>query len=196
MRAIMLRGPLSAATCTVALLVGGQANAAEGMPQLAFGSVLLQAQVVWLAIIFVVLYLLLSRWALPMVGSVLEQRAATISADLETARRSKAEADAAVAELTRATRDAHAGAQAEIAQAVANAKTAAEAQNAVVNQKLDAQIAAAEQRIGQARAAAMGALEQVASETANTVVTRLTGTAINRDAVNRAVADVLAARAA
>jgi hypothetical protein len=41
----------------------------------------------------------------------------------------------------------------------------------------------------------MGALGQVATETAQAVVSRLTGGVIGRDAVDRAVADALAARA-
>ena len=182
------------AAAVPALLAAWPAAAGEGMPQLAFGNPLLLAQVVWLAIIFFTLYLLLSRWALPQVGSLLEMRAATIGTDLDAARGAKLEADAAVAELTKATREAHAGAQAQIAQAVADAKAAADAEAARQNAKLDAQLAAAEQRIGQARAAAVGALGQVASETAHAVVSRLTGTSIAPDAVDQAVAGALAAR--
>jgi F-type H+-transporting ATPase subunit b len=178
-----------------ALLAGHAALAAEGMPQLNFATPLTLAQVVWLGIIFVALYVLLSRWALPQVASVLEMRAATIGADLDTARAAKAQADAAVAELTQATQAAHAGAQAEIAQAVAAAKADADARAASQNAKLDAMLAEAEQRIGAARAAAMGALQQVATDTARAVVARLTGTAIAPDAVDRAVAATLATRA-
>lgn len=184
------------AVAVVPLLAARQAMAAEGMPQLNFANPLLLAQVVWLGIIFLALYLLLSRWALPQVGSLLEMRAATISTDLDAARGAKLEADAAVAELTRATREAHAGAQAQIAKAIADAKAAADAEAARQNAKLDAQLAEAEHRIGQARAAAVGALGQVAGETAHAVVSRLTGTSIDRDAVDRAVAEALAARAA
>jgi F-type H+-transporting ATPase subunit b len=165
------------------------------MPQLDFGNPLLLAQVVWLAIIFLVLYMLLSRWALPQVGAVLEHRAETIATDLDAARRAKEQADAAVAELTRATREAHAGAQAEIAAAVASAKTKADAQAADLNAKLDAQIAAAEQRIAAAQASALGALEQVAIETAREVVGRLIGSSLDPALVPQAVAGVLAARA-
>lgn len=177
------------------LLACGPARAAEGMPQLNFANPLLQAHVVWLALIFLALYLLLSRWALPQVAGVLEHRAATIGAELDAARGAKGEADGAVAELTRATREARADAQARIAQAVANAKAAADAESVGLNARLDTQIAAAEQRIAQARASALGALEQVATDTARVVVSRLTGTAIGGDTVDRAVASVLAARA-
>jgi F-type H+-transporting ATPase subunit b len=194
------RTPGALAVCGLAggwlLLSSAPAWAEKGMPQLDFGNPLTIAQVVWLAIIFFALYLLLSNWALPKVASVLEMRAGAIAGDLDAARAAKAEADAAVAELTHATREAQARAQAEIAQAVATAKAAADKDAAVLNAKLDAQIREAEQRIAAARTAALGALEQVASDTAREVVSRLTGTAIAPANVNRAVAAVLAARAA
>ena len=176
------------------LLAAAPARAAEGMPQLDFGNPLLRAQVVWLVLIFLALYLLLSRWALPQVGAVLEKRAAAIATDLDAARHAKEQADHAVDELTRATREAHAGAQTEIAQAIAGAKAAADAQAAELNARLDAQIAAAEQRIAQARAEALGALEQVAIDTANVVVARLIGAPIDHALVPAAVAGVLATR--
>lgn len=165
-----------------------------GMPQLDFANPLTTAQVVWLAIIFVVLYLLLSRWALPQVGAVLEMRASRIQADLQAAHAAKASADAAVAELTAATRDAQATAQAEINTAVNAANQAAAAQAASLNARLEKQLAEAEQRIAAARASAMGALRNVATDTASAVVTRLVGSAPAAGSVEQAVDAALAAR--
>jgi len=195
---------LKAAVSTVALtgfgLLASVAHAAEGkkggMPQLHFDNPLTISQVVWGAIMLVVLYLLLSRWALPKVGEVLEMRAAKIQGDLEAAHSAKASADAAVAELTEATRQAQATAQAEIAGAVAAAKDAAATQAATLNARLDAQLAEAEQRITAARGAAMGALRTVAVDTANAVVTRLVGQPPAGGAVEHAVDAALAARQA
>lgn len=178
-----------------ALLLLPAAAHAEGMPQLDFTTPLTTSQVVWGAIIFIVLYVLLSRWGLPQVSDVLDARAARVTSDLDAARRAKDEADKAVDELTRATREAHAGAQAQIANAVAEAKAAAEAQAAEINARLEAQIANAEQRIEAARTAALAALEQVAVDTTNAVVTRLVGVPANPQAVPAAVGAVLAARA-
>ena len=185
-------------------LLGGMslfsvAQAAEkkgGMPQLDFANPLTIAQVVWLAIIFAVLYLLLSRWALPQVGAVLEQRANRIQGDLEAAKSAKASADAAVVELTAATRQAQATAQAELAGAVAAASEAAAAQAATLNARLDKQLADAEGRINAARAAAVGALRSVATDTAVAVVTRLVGIAPSAGSVEHAVDAALAARRA
>lgn len=165
-----------------------------GMPQLDFANPLTTAQVVWLAIIFIVLYLLLSRWALPQVAAVLEMRANRIQADLVAAQAAKTSADAAVAELTAATREAQASATAEINSAVDAANQAAAAQAASLNARLEKQLAEAEQRIAAARAAAMGALRNVATDTAAAVVTRLVGSAPAPGAVEQAVDAALAAR--
>jgi F-type H+-transporting ATPase subunit b len=167
---------------------------AEGMPQLDFKNPLTISQVVWLAIIFAILYQLLARWALPQVAAVLEARAEAISRDLEAAHQAKGESDAAVASLTAATQKAQAAAQAEIAGAVAAAKEVTASQSAQMHARLDAQLAAAEQRIDAARVGAMGALRQVAAETADVMVTRLTGRAGSAGAVAAAVEVAMAAR--
>lgn len=176
------------------------ADAAEkkgGMPQLDFvGNPLTTSQVVWMAIIVVVLYLLLSRWALPQVAAVLEQRASRIQSDLAAAQTAKTSADAAVAELTATTRQAQATAQAEIASAVATANEAAASQAATLNARLEKQLTEAEQRITAARTAAMGALRNVATDTAAAVVTRLVGSAPAAASVEQAVDAALAARRA
>ncbi len=178
----------------LAVLLSAAAPQKEGMPQLDFANPLTVSQVVWGAIIFALLYVLLARWALPKVGTVVEARAASIAGDLEAARHAKAEADHAVAEVTAATRQARADAQTAIAAATQQAKADAAVQSAEMNQRLDAQLAEAEGRIGEARVAAMGALRQVAGEAATAVVTRLTGKAPDTEAVDRAVGGLVAAR--
>jgi F-type H+-transporting ATPase subunit b len=167
---------------------------AEGMPQLDFTTPLTISQVVWGTIIFVVLYILLSRTGLPMVESVLEERAAKISKDLDEARAAKAMADAGMMEADQATVKARAESQSAINAALDEAKKAAAAQAEVLNARLEQQLHDSEAQIGQARSAAMSALRQVATETAATVVTRLTGTAPDAGRLDGAIGSALAAR--
>lgn len=164
------------------------------MPQLDFSNPMTIAQVVWMALIFGGLYMLLARWALPQVADVVDARAQRIAADLDTARAAKAQSDAAIAEITEAGRRANAEAQAAIGAPIAQAKSEALEQSRAADERLAGQLEDAERRIAEARASAMGALRQVAQETASAVVTRLTGQPANDDVVEKAVDSAMAAR--
>ncbi len=163
------------------------------MPQLDFGNPLMIAQIVWLLIIFGLLYYVLSTYALPRVESVLVERQSRIAADLEAAQAAKSEADAAMAAHREATAKARAEAQAAIANAVQGAQAEAQARTEALNARLNGQIAEAEARIAAARDSAMGALRQVSAETAESLVSKLTGRA-DRGAVDAAVDRALSAR--
>jgi len=169
---------------------------ADGLPQLDFATPLTTSQVVWGAIIFLVLYILARWFALPQVASVLEERANHIARDLQNAQQAKEKSDAAAEEVAQATAKARAEAQAAINAALDAAKAAAAQQAATLNERLEKQLAAAEASISAARASAMGALREVATETAGTVIARLTGAAADEARLDGAIARALSARGA
>ena len=178
----------------VALLTLPAAAMAEGMPQMDVHNPLLLSQVWWGIAIFVVLYILASRVALPKVGEVLDERASKIAADLEAAQASKSKADAGAQEAMTAIAKARSDAQSAINAALDTAKAQAASQAAAMNERIEKQLSDAETQIAQARAAAMGALREVATDTASTVVTRLTGRAPDAAQLSQAVGFALAAR--
>ena len=165
------------------------------MPQLDFSNPLTIAQVVWMAIIFGLLYYLLSRYFLPQVAQVVDDRAHRISTDLDSARAAKAKSDAAISEISEASRRASAEAQGAIASAINKAKSEALEQSRAADERLNAQLAEAESRIAEARSTAMGAVSQVAEDTTIAIVTRLTGHAPDPAVVKGAVGSAMAARA-
>lgn len=197
-----MRGlPAIAITALVALpslalaATAGSGPPVEGMPQLAFGHPLqgryLIANVFWLLVIFGILYWVMATFALPQVGSILEARAQRIAADLEAAQAAKAEADAALAAHREATAKARAEAQGRIAEALAQSQAAAQARSDELAARLARQIEEADARIAAARDAAMGALRQVATDTTEALVRRLSvqaDPAVVRGAVDRALA--------
>ena len=128
-----------------ALLLPAAARA-EGMPQLDFANPLTTSQVVWGAIIFAVLYVLLAHIGLPKVAEVIEQRARHIASDLETAQKSKAQADQAAVHVAEATARARAEAQAAINAALDVAKQEAAGRIAALNERLETQLRDAETR--------------------------------------------------
>jgi F-type H+-transporting ATPase subunit b len=176
------------------LLLLPAAAMAEGMPQLDFKTPLTISQVVWGAIIFVVLYQMLSRTGLPLVESVLEERAGKISKDLDEARAAKAQADLGMREAQAATAKARSESQAAINAALDEAKKAAAVQTEALNARLEKQLQESEAQIARARASAMTALRQVATETAATVVTRLAGAAPEAGRLDRAIGSALSQR--
>jgi len=151
------------------------AMAASSMPQMDFSNPLTTSQVVWMAVILAVLYLLLAQWGLPAMGKILARRAATIEADLNAARAAKAEADKAVADLNKTMKDARAAAQSKMATAVAEAKAQALAESQALAARLEAQLADSEAQIAGAREAAIAAIKPVAAEVATEILLRLTG---------------------
>src|SRR5258707_15606924 len=72
------------------------------------------SQLLWLALTFVALYLMMSRIALPRIGAILEDRRARISRDLAQAQRLKGESGPALASYQKARAAAPARAHARL----------------------------------------------------------------------------------
>jgi alkylation response protein AidB-like acyl-CoA dehydrogenase len=87
---------------------GGE-HAAGAFPP--FDVSLFPHQLIWFAIAFVALYILMSRVALPSVASVVDARAAKVQGDLDLAAETSAAAETARADAERATATARAGAR-------------------------------------------------------------------------------------
>ena len=167
---------------------------ADGLPQLDFANKLTTYQVIWGVVIFVILYILASRTALPKVEAVLEERAKRIAGDLEGAKDAKSRADLGVKAAADATAKARADAQAAINTAVESAKASAAAQSAALNARLDKQLKEAEGQIAAARNAALAALPGVAHDTVTALITRLTGVAPDPARLSGAIDAAMASR--
>lgn len=144
-------------------------------------------QLIWLALTFGILYVLMSRVALPKIGSVIDMRAAKIAGDIEAADKLRRETQEAIAAYEQALAEAKAKAHA-IAQASRdkmNAEMAAE--RAALDKQLSAKSAEAEARILQAKNSALKDVNAVASEVAGDIVSRLIGIAPSKPDVAKAV---------
>jgi len=144
-------------------------------------------QLVWLAITFTVLYLLMSKLALPRIGEVLEEREQRINASLRRAEERKRSADEAVAEYEKTIADVRVRAADLLREARERASAEAAEQHAKLGERLAAQVSAAEERIGEARAAAIAGLRDVAVTVAGAAVERLIGLQVEAGVVGSAV---------
>ena len=152
-------------------------------------------QLIWLAITFVILYLLMSKVALPRIGQVLDARAARIAQDLDRAAKLKDEATGVLAAYEKALADARAQAQAAIKAVTERAHKEAEAREAELARKVAADTEAAERRIRSARESAMASLTQMAAEITRAAAEKLIGGPVDEAAASAAVAAVAKERA-
>lgn len=162
------------------------------MPQLEVGTFL--PQLVWLAITFVLLYVLMAKVALPRVAEVMEERRKRLDHDLEEAARLKRETETAIAEYEAALAKARAQAQSIAGETRSRIAADASAERSKVDADLAAATKAAEARIHAAKEAALASLSGMAGEAASEIVSRLSGIAPANDTVQGAVAKALAAR--
>ena len=144
-------------------------------------------QLVWLAITFIGLYLVMARMALPRIANVIEERRDRIQRDLDEAERLKEETEAAIASYERALAEARGKAHG-IAQETRD-KLAVEiaADQVVVDNQIAASIAAAEKKITTAKNAALEHINEVATDTASALIEKIIGQAPNASDVKKAV---------
>ena len=149
------------------------------------------SQLVWLAITFVVLYLLISRIAVPRIGGILEERSKRIEGDCAAAQRMKEESEAALAAYEKSLAEARNRAQAIGAEIRDRLHAEAEQRRKALEAKLNAQLAEAEKQIDATKSAAMANVRGIAVEAAAAIVERLIGTTPPAPAVAAAVDEAL-----
>jgi len=163
------------------------------MPQLDYHTFV--PQIVWLAITFVILYILMSRVALPKVHEAIEGRRQRIAGDLGRAAALKDEAEAALAAYRKTLADARAAAQETLRQTGEKlAAEAAERQHQLAA-TLAEQVAAAERRIAAGRDQALGEIRGIAAEVGGAIVEKLTGAPPSAAAMTGAVGRAMNGRA-
>jgi len=146
-----------------------------GMPQLDFST--WGNQIFWLVITLVVIYLILSRVALPRIASVLAERQGTITNDIAAAEDLKAKAQEAEAAYDKALIDARAEAGRIVAETKAGIQADLDKAIATADTKIAAKAAEGEKVIAEIRAGALDNVKVVAKDTANEIVAAMGGKA-------------------
>lgn len=133
------------------------------------------SQLLWLAITFAALYFIMKKVALPRIGEILEERRDRIEGDLAEAERLRQKTDQAIASYEAALAEARSNAHKIAEQARGENKAKLDAERAKVEANLSKKVAAAEERIAETKAEAMGHVDEIAAETAQAVVAQLVG---------------------
>lgn len=149
------------------------------------------SQLFWLAITFVLLYVVMSRIALPRVGAIIEARRVRIDGDLAEANRLKGNAETAMTDYEKSLADARNRAQTIGAETRDRLNAEADKSRKVLEDALNAKLAEAEKTIAATKSQAMSSVRSIATDAAGAIITRLTGTTASESAVTQAVDRVL-----
>jgi F-type H+-transporting ATPase subunit b len=149
------------------------------------------SQLVWLAIVFVILYQLISRVAIPRIGGILAARTQRIEGDFAAAQRMKEQSEAALAAYEKSLAEARNRAQAIGAEIRDKLHAEGEERRKALEAKLNTELAEAEKQIATTKSAAMTNVRTIAVDAAAAIVQRLIGTAPPPAAVTSAVDEAL-----
>ena len=145
------------------------------------------SQLVSLLIAFVALYLIVSRIALPRVGSLLDERQKAIEGDLSEAQKLKDASDAELKAYETELAAARSRAQAIGTETREKLNAASEAERKTLDDRLSKKLAEAEKTIAATREKAMSNVRGIAAEAAAAIVQRLTGFVPDGKSVDSAV---------
>jgi F-type H+-transporting ATPase subunit b len=152
-----------------------------------FEPALFASQLVWFALSFIALYLILSRYLLPKIGSVLHARATTISNDLDQAAQKSADADAAKTAMEKSVAKARADARAMVDRARAETQAKLNAEQEAADARLTAKIQAEEAKVEAARTKALAEVPAEADKLARDIADKLAPANANATAARSTV---------
>jgi len=153
------------------------------------------SQLFWLYACFIVLFILLSVFAMPKIGAVLEERAKRIDGDLDKAHQLKTEAEAAIAAYEKALAESRAEAHKVLAANAAKIAEAAEARQKALGDKLSKQIKEGEARIQSAKDEALSHIREISTTLVKASVEKLTGQSADDAQIEAAIAASLGGKA-
>ena len=166
--------------------VEGVAETAPGMPQLDFST--FPNQIFWLCVTLVVLYLILSRVALPRIATVLSERYGAIQRDLDKAEEMKRSAVEAENTYNKALADARAKANDIVNEAKVEMQKDLDKAIAKADLEIAAKAAESEKAISAIKDSAIQSVEEVANATANNIVDAILPEAADTKTIKAAVA--------
>jgi F-type H+-transporting ATPase subunit b len=168
----------AAASPLTAMAAESDDASSGGMPQLDVHW--WPSQVFWLAICFLISYVLSSRLLLPAIGGTLETRRQKITGDVSMAGQLKAEAEAAHAAYEAGLASARAESTAIVNSIHDRLKARAEHEGKAFRASLEQQSAALEQRLAKAKAEAMNDMTSIAADIASEAARKIVGVSFDK----------------
>ena len=151
------------------------------MPQLDFSTFL--PQIFWLFISLSFLYIVLSRYALPRVSDVIEERKDIIAQDIDSAKKFSSETELAIEELNMKLSEAKINSQSLMNDSLQEIKVSNEEKKAILLKEINDDIVAAEAKILEKKEESLGEISSVSEDIAIAMLENLSIGEIDKEKV-------------
>ena len=151
------------------------------MPQLDFSTFL--PQIFWLFISLSFLYIVLSRYALPRVSDVIEERKDIIAQDIDSAKKFSSETELAIEELNMKLSEAKINSQSLMNDSLQDIKESNEEKKAILLKEINDDIVAAEAKIQEKREESLSEISSVSEDIAIEMLENLSIGEIDKEKV-------------
>jgi len=151
------------------------------MPQLDFSTFL--PQIFWLFISLSFLYIVLSRYALPRVSDVIEERKDIIAQDIDSAKKFSSETDLAIEELNMKLSEAKINSQSLMNNSLQEIKESNEEKKAILLKEINDDIVAAEAKIQEKKEESLSEISSVSEDIAIEMLENLSIGEIDKEKV-------------
>ena len=152
---------------------GAASGGSSGLPQ--FDPTWWAGEIFWFAVIFAVVFILMAKVFMPRIGGTIDEREKRITGDIRQAMALKEQAEAQAAEADAEMAQARSRSHKLAADAKARGQAEASQRQAAEEAKLGESVAKAEAEIRAARDLALAHVREIASDTAQSILVRLTG---------------------
>ena len=151
------------------------------MPQLDFSTFL--PQIFWLFISLSFLYIVLSRYALPRVSDVIEERKDIIAQDIDSAKKFSSETELAIEELNMKLSEAKINSQSLMNNSLQEIKESNEEKKAILLKEINDDIVAAEAKIQEKKEESLSEISSVSEDIAIEMLENLSIGEIDKEKV-------------
>jgi F-type H+-transporting ATPase subunit b len=148
-------------------------------------------QLIWLSLLFILLYVLMAKIALPRVSSILDDRKRRVTDDLADAARLKEQSDGTIVAYEKSLSDARSRAQQLTDDERRRERRALEESYRKIALEQDLQVDEGNKRIAAAKDSALADIRDVAAEAVSAIVERISGRAPSKKTVAVAILDEL-----
>ena len=162
---------------------------AAGLPQLDFAT--FPPQLIWLVITFCVLMFFMTRFIIPKISEVLEERQHRIDDNLKRAENFQSSAEVAASAYKRTLADAHAAAHKIVLDANKSISDNAAKKQDELSREMELEIKSAESRIMEEKKVAMQGINEVASEIALDIAEKVYGKRLSEQDAKKLVDEVI-----